>query len=409
MSPEGSSTVGGNEGDGLAQLRSEIETVTRSIIDQISKRQALSVDVARAKKIGKLPIENLKVESELRRSIGEYAESVGVDRSLADDVLQDLITSSKNQQRRELYRDEIVKFLDNAHIRNVTVIGAGRMGKWVSIYFQGLGRNVTLTDNKPGKAQKLALEVGCKYATALEKAFAESDLVVIAVSIENTSRMICEIMKISRRQEGVDKRFSPLRLIELTSVKFPLARSGLIHQENSKIVGNLRLHSIHPLFGPDAHPFAPNSLIEIRTKSQRPDAFISNLFPQFKIRHMTWEDHDAMMSIILSLPHLLAFVFADVVVRNKDDSLLSEGKKRGLEIIAGPSFDRMLQFSRRVFSESPDVYFEIQSLNKYNERLISQLQKSLETVTKLRRDKGRFETFFAKMATSLEKLDSSTA
>ena len=117
----------------LARLRVHIEDVTKSIIDLISARQKLSIEVARDKRKSAAPIENLKVESSLATKMEDYAEQLGVDPVLATRILSLILDSSKTVQRRAYYEESIRSFLKEKGIRKIAVIGAGRMGGLVRV------------------------------------------------------------------------------------------------------------------------------------------------------------------------------------------------------------------------------------------------------------------------------------
>lgn len=394
---------------GLAELRDEIEILTRSLIDLVGKREAVSAAVARVKRATNLQVENRKVESKLMGTIADYAESIGVDRQLAKTILHELLISSKNRQRRELYREDIVAFLNRVGITKVAVIGSGRMGGWIAAYFKMLNRDLLLLDKDVSKSRRLASQLGCAYAKKLKEVCGTADLIVFAVPIKNTPALVNKAIEIVQGLVAAGNRISPPTLVELSSVKSPISKT-LRKSRYSKEA--IKLYSIHPLFGPDAHPFATNPLIEVVTMKTGGDAdpLIPSLFPHFKIRQMTIDEHDKLMSIMLSLPHLLAFIFADVTARNERSLTVRRRGTPNAQFLTSPSFARMLDFATRVLSESPLVYHEIQSLNKNNAHLIQEIGKSLQSVAKLRRDRKLFAKFFGRTSRRLGELhDAATA
>jgi len=60
-------------------------------------------------------------------------------------------------------------------------------------------------------------------------------------------------------------------------------------------------------------------------------------------------------------------------------------------------------------SESPSVYFEIQSSNPENPRMLKQLRKSLDYFDSMSRDKEGFRNFFEKTQTKLSEQPSQSA
>src|SRR5208282_5110639 len=158
----------------LARLRVHIEDLTKSIIDLISARQKLSIEVARVKRKSDAPIENLEVESSLATKIEDYAEQLGVDPFLATRILSIILDSSKTVQRKAYYEASIRSFLKEKGIRKIGVIGAGRMGEWFASYFAGLSHPVLIFDQSREKSRKLAYRLHAKQAKSLEEVAREA-------------------------------------------------------------------------------------------------------------------------------------------------------------------------------------------------------------------------------------------
>ena len=136
--------------------------------------------------------------------------------------------------------------------------------------------------------------------------------------------------------------------MEISSVKSELESSGLFSK--NALPKNLKLYSIHPLFGSIANPFAVNTLIQIG----RDSGFVRGIFPHYRIFEMSVRDHDRLMATMLTLPHMHALSFADSVARKKIP-----------EDIHGPSYDYLLELSKRMLRENERVYYEIQATNPY--------------------------------------------
>ena len=295
-----------NDEKELARLRVHIEEITKSIIDLISAREKLSIEVAGIKKKSGVPIENLKVESSLAREVQNYSGELGVDQLLAAKILFLILDSSKTVQRKEYYEDSIRSFLKDKEISKIAVIGAGRMGGWFASYFAGLSVPLIIFDQDKNKSRKLASELKAKMASSLKEIARDADLVVVAIPITDTPRMIRTLASLTNSK----MRDSTLPVLELCSVKEPLVKAGLIGKELKK--SNVSLYSIHPMFGPDVNHFAQNKLLEISVDGES-DGLINGLFPHFQILRLDARTHDRAMSYVLALPHLVALLFADVI------------------------------------------------------------------------------------------------
>ena len=380
-----------DEKEELSRLRTSIEEITESIIDLVNARQNLSVEVARIKRLSNAPIENLQVELSLQSKVHDYAEEVGVDPLLASKMLSLILDSSKAVQRRSYYEESIRSFLREKRIDHIAVIGAGRMGGWFASYFTGLLHPPIIYDRDTKKAKSLARLVQGKPARNLDQVAREADLVVVAIPISRTPAFVRQLMQKLPRRRG------HLLILELTSVKDPLVRAGLIGKDAKK-PDNIALYSIHPMFGPDAMHFAENKMLEI-SENMEGDRLLQGLFPHFKILTLNAQEHDKMMSYVLSLPHLVSLLFADVITNAESQ----------IKDYSGPSFDRMLDLARKVLSESPSVYFDIQSSNPENSKMLKQLRKSLDYFDSMSRDKEAFRNFFEKTQTKLIKQPSQSA
>ncbi len=385
----------------LARLRVNIQDVTESIIDLIGARQKLSQQVALVKRKRGLPIENLSVEAKLGEQVAKYAKRRGVEESLAMDILARIVDSSKVVQRELFYAQSISDFLKLQQVRTVGIIGAGRMGGWFAAYFKALVPRILIYDSDSEKAERLASRLAIprkrpnNEGRDLKWVFENSDLLIICVPIGETVTLIRKL--VAMRKEGGAKR--PLRIMEITSVKAPIVESGLLRRSknhdnnNDDGDGQIQLISIHPLFGPDAKSFGLNLVIDANSntsKKNNPESvFVRKLFPHYDILKLRPEEHDRAMSYILALPHLLALAFAKIISQN---SAIQREITMGLR---GPSFARMVELAGRVLSENPNVYFEIQSMNRHNARLVVELQETLSDLKERRKNKARFRQVFA--------------
>ena len=263
--------------------------------------------------------------------------------------------------------------LGSNRIRTISIVGAGRMGTGFARYFREIGKRVILFDGDRKRALTKSREIDCEFAKTFNDA-ANSDLIVVAVPITSAPK---EIRRLIQSRDSARKQ----RIIEISSVKSKISEAHLL--DNSKLPKNVELYSIHPLFGPNANSYSVNTMIQVGKSNK----FVTDLFPHFRWFTMDWKEHDLLMSSILTLPHSHALVFADTVARRL---------KNFPKDISSPSFDHMLELTRRVLNENPDVYFEIQSENPFADIA---LRETISSLVKLRRSlKARrdFRSFFNK-------------
>jgi prephenate dehydrogenase/chorismate mutase len=357
----------GTKNKRLAEHRAEILEITKSILDLGLARQKLAQRIAKVKGFSGFAIEDHKVEETLSSEMIKYARSLGLDSDLAAKIVSNLIEYSKIAQRKEIFLPSIKSYLRSSKISTVSIFGAGRMGGWFAGYFSEANARVILFDENRKFARKRARELGCTFTDDLERAL-RSNLLVVAVPIGSVPSLIARI------SGGLETRSGPTFIMEISSVK-----TGLRNVQ-SKLVPSVKLFSIHPLFGPLANRFAENSLVQIGQDS----GFIAGIFPHFKIFEMNIRDHDKLMATLLTIPHMHALSFAGVV-----------SKKKIPKNIHSPSFDHLLELSRRILGESARVYYEIQTSNPFAKRAIYETSASIRRLQSLLKNRRTFEKFFS--------------
>jgi prephenate dehydrogenase/chorismate mutase len=372
--------------DSLAKSRDEIKILTKSILDLANSRQKVAVQVARDKVLLREPVFNPDVERKLLLESCEYAKSIGLDEDLARAIVLDLIRFSKIAQSADIYQKQIAKFLETRRIRTISIIGAGRMGVWFAKYFQNLPVNLFFYDENPEKSEEKARALGAGNHESLSQV-SESDLVIISVPISRTPKLVRELSRLAEASER------DLSIIEISSIKNEMGLSGLLSESASN--ERIRLYSIHPLFGASAKTFENNPVIQSFPKDT---TFMKGLFPHFAIITLDWTVHDGLMGLYLTLPHALALAFADSI--HVDGNSWQE-----VTAITTPSFSHLLELSRKVLNEDPEVYFEIQASNPNTKRTLSDAVNSLLRLEKSINNRSEFVKFFLETRNKIESID----
>lgn len=357
----------------LKEYRVEIQDLTRTILALARARQKVSLKIADIKQELGSEIESRTVEHSLSAKMLEYARRVGLDQELAKSLISTLIEYSKIAQRRRISMKLVKSHLSSNSIRTISIIGAGRMGTWFAQYFREISKRVILFDGDKKRALIKSREIDCEFAKTFDDA-THSDLIIVAVPISSTPR---EIRRLIQSSDSTRKQ----RIVEISSIKAKISDAHLL--DDGKLPRNVELYSIHPLFGPNANSYSVNSIIQVGKSSE----FARGLFPHFRWFTMEWKEHDMLMSLILTLPHSHALVFADTVARRLRN--LPNG-------ISSPSFDHMLELTRKVLSENPDVYYEIQSENPFADRALRETISSLVKLKQSLRARRDFKSFFSK-------------
>lgn len=349
----------------LKKYRADIRNLTKSILDLALARQNISELIAKAKEDSGTSIENQEVEKRLATEMSNYAREIGLDEELGRRVVTELIEHSKITQRKKTFMEPIKNYLDDQKIKSVSIYGAGRMGGWFASYFSQVGLSVSAYDENRRLGTKWERETGVRFAKNFDQA-TRADLHIVAVPIRETPKLILRLAKIKSSHVGI---------LEVSSIKNDVR--NLLAKRT--LPENVWLGSIHPLFGPSASHFAENCMIEVNKTSD----FVSSVFPHYRIFKMSAEEHDRLMASLLTLPHLHALTFADTVRSSK----IPAG-------ISSPSFDHLLELSKRLLSENEHVYYEIQATNPYARRVFSLTARSVERLQRMLRDESSFEKFF---------------
>lgn len=370
----------------LAKSREEIRAITRSILDLASSRQRASLRVSEDKAILGEAIANPAVERNLLAESLEYARSIGLDEEFARTLVLDLMKFSKLAQSRYVYGRQARKYLEERNIKTVGIIGSGRMGIWFARYFLDLSAHVILYDEKVGKGSAKSKEIGADYRESLDETANSSDLLIVSAPISKTPKIILELASSAQRYSR------QLTVIEVSSIKNELVASGLYSGDK---LGSISLYSIHPLFGSSAGFFEANSIVQSLPKDT---TLIRGLFPHYSIVSLDWKEHDRLMGIFLTLPHALALAFADSIRREKD--LWDEVGR-----LSGPSYSRMLDLSKKVLAEDPEIYFEIQSSNPNSKEIIAFAMNSLLKLEKVLDNRSDFVRFFEAAREKIRELE----
>jgi chorismate mutase/prephenate dehydrogenase len=86
---------------------------------------------------------------------------------------------------------------------------------------------------------------------------------------------------------------------------------------------------------------------------------------------MGLDEHDRLIAYVLGLSHALNIAFFTALAES------GEAAPR-LAQLSSTTFDSQMDVASRVAAESPDLYFEIQSLNDYGEESLLALQQAVE-------------------------------
>jgi chorismate mutase / prephenate dehydrogenase len=362
------------DGMTLEQLRQQLDQLDGELLSIIAKRQAISREVAAAKRATGHPTRDYQREREVIVGVRRRAEQAGVSGDLAEDVLRLLIRSSLTTQEQVS-----VATRGSGTGRQALVIGgAGKMGGWFVQFLLSQGFTVQVADPR-GSTPGAAHIHDWRQLSVLD----QFDFIVVATPLGASGAILSELAL--RKPTGV--------VFDLGSLKSPL-RGGL----NALRAAGVRVTSIHPMFGPSTELLSGRHVIFIDMGS--PDALTAAqaLFQPTMAEQvvMSLDDHDRLIAYVLGLSHALNIAFFTALAES------GEAAPR-LARLSSTTFDAQLDVATAVSEESPELYFEIQALNDYGAESLQALSSAVERLRTavLTRD---FQTFQALMVQGMSYL-----
>jgi prephenate dehydrogenase len=219
--------------------------------------------------------------------------------------------------------------------------GAGRMGRWLTGFFQKDGFPVVIADTDAKSLSEITKQPGVTVAPDNLAALTDADYILLSVPIEVFEDVVREIGP----HVGPDQA-----VIDITSTKVrPVA---LMH----RYIASGRVLGAHPLFGPGAASIENKNVV--LTPAAPPEKELAGKVAAYlesrgaRISLMTPPEHDDTMSLVLGLSHFIALVAAD--------TLLSSGDIRPMDTSGSSTYKVLLTLIESVLSEDPELYASLQ-------------------------------------------------
>jgi chorismate mutase/prephenate dehydrogenase len=224
------------------------------------------------------------------------------------------------------------------------------MGGWFAEFLASQGFRVAIADPKGG------LPGFDHYADWQDHAL-DCDLIVLATPLSATAALLTQLAERAPRA----------LIFDLGSLKTPL-RAGL----DALVKAGCRVTSLHPMFGPDTELLSGRHVIFIdlghkEALKEAQDLFAPTMAEQVV---MGLDEHDRLIAYVLGLSHALNIAFFTALAES------GEAAPR-LAQLSSTTFDSQMDVASRVAAESPDLYFEIQSLNDYGAESLLALQEAV--------------------------------
>jgi chorismate mutase / prephenate dehydrogenase len=331
----------------LEDLRQRLNDLDRQLIALVAERKAVSEEVAHVKRATGKPTRDYEREREVIMGVRTIAAERGVSPQLAEQLLRLLIRSSLTTQEQA----SVVAHGAGSGRRALVIGGAGKMGSWFVSFLASQGFAVEVADPAPTPA-------GVTRVEDWRRADLRHDYIVLATPLGLTDAILRDLAL--RRPPGV--------IFDVGSLKSPL-RAGLLALKSH----GCKVTSVHPMFGPDTELLSGRHVVFVDLGHAAALAGARELFAPTMAEQvvMSLDDHDRLIAYVLGLSHALNIAFFTALAGSGEAA-------PDLSRISSTTFDAQLDVAARVAQESPELYYEIQSLNDYGAESLEALSQAVE-------------------------------
>lgn len=357
----------------LDELRRRITAIDDRLIELMAERKEVSAEVARVKQLTGRATRDYSRERDVILRARAKAQGLGVSADAAEKLLRILIRSSLTTQEQA----SVAAQGTGTGRRALIIGGGGKMGRWFAEFLTSQGFTVEVAD-------PLGAPPGVTHVTDWHQTDLKQDYILLATPLGITDAILRELAL--RRPSGV--------VLDVGSLKSPL-RAGLTALKSH----GCRVTSIHPMFGPDTQLLSGRHVVFVdlghaEALQKARDLFAPTMAEQVV---MSLDDHDRLIAYVLGLSHALNIAFFTALA----DS--GEAAPR-LARMSSTTFDNQLEVAAAVAQESPELYYEIQSLNDYGAESLEALAQAIERIRTAIVSQDR-QAFVALMQRGREYLD----
>ena len=333
----------------LEDLRQRLSDLDRQLIALVGERKHLSEEVARVKRATGRPTRDYERERDVIMGVRSAAEERGVSPALAESLLRLLIRSSLTTQEQA----SVAAQGAGSGRRALVIGGAGKMGGWFVSFLASQGFAVEVADPAPAPA-------GLTHVSDWRSTDLKQDFIVLATPLAVTDAILRELAL--RRPPGV--------IFDVGSLKSPL-RAGLMALKSH----GCKVTSVHPMFGPDTELLSGRHVVFVDLGHEAALASARALFAATMAEQvvMSLDDHDRLIAYVLGLSHALNIAFFTALAESGEAA-------PKLARMSSTTFDAQLDVASRVAQESPELYYEIQSLNDYGAESLEALAQAVERI-----------------------------
>ncbi len=331
----------------LEKLRQRMTELDRQLITLVAERKSVSEEVARVKRATGRPTRDYEREREVILGVRAVATERGVSPSLAEELLRLLIRSSLTTQEQA----SVSARGAGSGRRALVIGGAGKMGGWFVSFLASQGFAVEIADPSPAPA-------GVACVPDWRSTDLKHDFIVLATPLGATDAILRDLAL--RRPPGV--------IFDVGSLKSPL-RAGLLALKSH----GCKVASVHPMFGPDTELLSGRHVVFVDLGHAEALASTRELFAPTMAEQvvMSLDEHDRLIAYVLGLSHALNIAFFTALAESGEAA-------PKLARMSSTTFDAQLEVASRVALDSPELYYEIQSLNDYGAESLEALSQAVE-------------------------------
>jgi chorismate mutase/prephenate dehydrogenase len=329
----------------LEELRNDLSTIDRQIIELVARRQHIVGEIGRSKQISGRATRDYEREKDVLEMARSQAEAMQVDPKLAEDLMTSLIRSSLTHQERDRVAAE-----GKGDGRSALIIGGlGKMGNWFVDFFNSQGFITTIADT--------SAVTGVGRFADWRDAGTDYDVIVVATPMVVSGKILTELAKI--KPEAL--------IFDIGSLKTPL-KSGL----QALVDAGCKVTSLHPMYGPDTELLSGRHLVFVDVGSSAATEEAKELFAATMVDEldMGLDEHDRLIAYVLGLSHALNIAFFTALAESGEAA-------PKLAQLSSTTFDAQLLVSAAVAQDNPHMYFEIQNLNKFGRDPLDALYESV--------------------------------
>lgn len=329
----------------LTDLRARIAALDTEIVRLAAERFALVREVGETKRVQGLPVRSFTAEADVIARYRAAAKDQGLPEGFAERLALQIIAGAVQLQEESLPGSR------PASSRRITILGgAGKMGRWLAGYFAGQGHEVSIHD-PAGEVE------GFRSESDLQAAVRDAEIVVLATPLGSGRAVLQKVLALEPKGVVAD-------IFSLKSHVMDLLRTAAAQGRP--------VTSLHPLYGPDVRTLSGRTLAVCDCGHAGATEEATALFQDtaLTITLIPVERHDEIMQYVLGLSHLVSILFF---------TTLSESGVpfATLEPMASTTFHKQMRAAASVANESPQLYYEIQKLNRHSAELFERVRDSL--------------------------------